>query len=115
MVFKKMMHALGVGAPSLDTVPDSPDTHPGQPISGRVAITGGDHDVTIDRVVLSLILRQDAREPIELTRLPLASSFVVPKGHNHDLPFSLPTPRETPLTTIYGRRLPGLTIGLRTE
>ena len=56
MVFKKMMRAFGVGGPSVDTVLANPNTRPGLNLDGQVRILGGDHDATIEQVVLGLVI-----------------------------------------------------------
>ncbi|XVV11447.1 sporulation protein [Actinoplanes sp. CA-131856] len=118
MVFKKMMRAFGVGGPSVDTVLANPNTRPGLSLDGQVNITGGDHDVSIDGVVLGLVTRVESEHGdgfVEFHRLPVAGAFQLRKGENRSLPFSFPVPWETPITDVYGQHLHGMTMGLRTE
>jgi len=118
MVFKKMMRAFGVGGPSVDTVLANPNTRPGLALDGQVRILGGDHDVTVERVVLGLVTRvehEHADGLVEFHRLPVAGAFPLRAGEQRDLPFSFPVPWETPITDVYGQRLHGMTMGLRTE
>ncbi|MBL7253655.1 sporulation protein [Paractinoplanes lichenicola] len=118
MVFKKMMRAFGVGGPTVDTVLANPNTRPGLALEGQVRIAGGDHDVTIEGIVLGLVTRVESEHGenlIEFHRLPVAGAFQLRKGENRDLPFSFPMPWETPITDVYGQRLHGMTMGLRTE
>ncbi|MCU7723799.1 sporulation protein [Actinoplanes sp. KI2] len=118
MVFKKMMRAFGVGGPSVDTVLANPNTRPGLALDGTVRILGGDHDVTVERVVLGLVTRVEHEHGdslAEFHRLPVTGAFALRAGEQRDLPFSLPVPWETPITDVYGRRLHGMTMGLRTE
>ncbi|GIE93531.1 sporulation protein [Paractinoplanes rishiriensis] len=118
MVFKKMMRAFGVGGPSVDTVLANPNTRPGLTLDGQVKITGGDHDVTIEQVVLGLVTRVESEHGdgfVEFHRVPVAGGFQLRKGEQRDLPFSFPVPWETPITHVYGQRLHGMTMGLRTE
>ncbi len=118
MVFKKMMRAFGAGGPTVDTVLANPNTRPGLPLEGQVRIAGGDHDVTIEGVVLGLVTRVESEHGdslIEFHRLPVAGAFQLRKGEQRDLPFSFPMPWETPITDVYGQRLHGMTLGLRTE
>ena len=117
MVFKKMMRAFGVGGPSVDTVLANPNTRPGLTLDGQVRILGGDHDVTVDRVVLGLVTRVEHEHGdgfVEFHRLPVAGSFPLRAGEQRDLPFALPVPWETPITHVHGP-LHGMTMGLRTE
>jgi sporulation-control protein len=118
VVFKKMMRAFGVGGPTVDTVLANPNTRPGLALEGQVRIAGGDHDVAIDGVVLGLVTRVESEHGdnlIEFHRLPVAGAFQLRKGEQRDLPFSFPMPWETPITDVYGQRLHGMTMGLRTE
>jgi sporulation-control protein len=118
VVFKKMMRAFGVGGPSVDTVLANPNTRPGLPLAGQVRVLGGDHDVTVERVVLGLVTRVEHEHGdglAEFHRVPVAGAFALRAGEQRDLPFSFPVPWETPITDVYGQRLHGMTMGLRTE
>jgi len=118
VVFKKMMRAFGVGGPTVDTVLANPNTRPGLALEGQVRIAGGDHDVTIEGIVLGLVTRVESEHGdnlIEFHRLPVAGTFQLRAKENRDLPFSFPVPWETPITDVYGQRLHGMTMGLRTE
>jgi len=118
VVFKKMMRAFGVGGPSVDTVLANPNTRPGLALDGQVRVLGGDHDVTIEQIVLGLVTRVESEHGdgvMEFHRLPVAGSFQLGRGEQRDLPFSFPVPWETPITSMYGQRLHGMTMGLRTE
>ena len=118
MVFKKMMRAFGVGGPSVDTVLANPNTRPGLALDGQVKVLGGDHDVTVEQIVLGLVTRVEHEHGdglAEFHRVPVSGAFALRAGEQRDLPFSFPVPWETPITDVYGRRLPGMTMGLRTE
>ena len=122
MVFKKMMRAFGVGGPSVDTVLTNPNTRPGLMLDGQVQVVGGDHDVTIEHVALGLVTRveveghdADYDTTMEFHRLAVAGGFTLAKGERRDIPFQFPVPWETPITDVYGGRLHGMTMGLRTE
>ena len=118
MVFKKMMRAFGVGGPSVDTVLANPNTRPGLSLDGQVRMAGGDHDVTIEQIVLGLVTRVESEHGdgfVEFHRVPVAGMFQLRQGEQRDLPFSFPVPWETPVTEMYGQRLRGMTMGLRTE
>lgn len=114
MVFKKMMRAFGAGGPTVDTVLANPDTRPGLPLDGQVRIAGGDHDVTVEHIALGLVTGTE-HGLVEFHRLPVAGGFRLAAGERRDLPFQFPMPWETPVTHMYGRRLGGMTMGLRTE
>ena len=118
MVFKKMMRAFGVGGPTVDTVLANPNTRPGLALEGEVRIAGGDHDVTVEQIVLGLVTRVESEHGdgfVEFHRLPVAGSFQLRAGEQRQLPFTFPVPWETPITDVYGQRLRGMTMGVRTE
>jgi sporulation-control protein len=118
VVFKKMMRAFGVGGPSVDTVLANPNTRPGLTLGGQVQVVGGDHDVTVEHIALGLVTRIESGPGdglVEFCRVPVCGSFRLATGERRDIPFSFPVPWETPVTDVYGRRLPGMTMGLRTE
>ncbi|HYN96584.1 MAG TPA: sporulation protein [Pilimelia sp.] len=117
-----MMRAFGVGGPSVDTVLGNPNTRPGLTLDGQVHVQGGDHDVAIERVVLGLVTRVEVEggdseydATVEFHRVPVAGAFALAAGERRTLPFSFPVPWETPITDVYGQRLRGMTMGLRTE
>src|SRR4051794_25739994 len=102
-----MMRALGAGGPSVDTVAANPNTRPGLTVDGLIRLIGGDHEQTIESVSLSLVT-QTEHEPVEVHRVPAAGAFRLAAGERRDLPFTLPVPWETPVTHMYGNRLPGM-------
>jgi sporulation-control protein len=121
-VFKKMLAAFGVGGPSVDTVLDTPTARPGGFIDGQVHIRGGDQEAQIDNVLLSLVTRveieggdYDHEAGIELNRFSAGSNLRVAAGQAVSLPFRLPVPWETPITSVYGQHLHGMVMGVRTE
>ncbi len=114
MVFKKMMRAFGAGGPTVDTVLANPNTRPGLPLDGQVQLVGGDHDVTIEHIALGLVTGTE-HGLSEFHRLPVAGGFRLAAGERRDIPFQFPMPWETPVTHMYGQRLHGMTMGLRTE
>ncbi|MGW5054136.1 sporulation protein [Actinokineospora sp. NPDC004072] len=119
MVFKKMLRALGVGGPSVDTVLSSPVAVPGGTVTGEVRMQGGEHDADIDYVALSLVTRversDDTQGHVEFDRHVVAGRFPLRAGQAHAIPFQLQIPWETPVTAVGGRRLHGMALGLRTE
>ncbi|GAA2513321.1 sporulation protein [Pilimelia columellifera] len=122
MVFKRMMKAFGVGGPTVDTVLTNPSCYPGGYLEGQVKIVGGDHDVAIEHVALGLETRVEVESgdseyetTKEFHRVHVAGAFPLTAGQRHDIPFRIETPWETPVTEVYGQRLHGMTMGLRTE
>jgi sporulation-control protein len=122
VVFKKMMRALGVGGPSVDTVLADPACRPGGFLEGQVHVVGGEHDVDIEYVALGLVTRvevesgdSDYETTQEFHRQRVTGPFHLAAGARHDVPFRFDVPWETPITQLYGQRAHGMTMGLRTE
>jgi sporulation-control protein len=118
VVLKKMMRAFGAGGPTVDTVLANPNTRPGLTLGGQVQVVGGDHDVTIEHIALALVTRVETAHGdglAEFVRVPVTGPFKLARGERRDVPFTFPVPWETPVTDVYGQRLPGMTMGLRTE
>jgi sporulation-control protein len=122
VVFKRMMRAFGVGGPQVDTVLSNPNTRPGLALQGTVHIQGGDHPVDVKYIALGLVTKveveTDDREydsTVEFHRLPVTGAFQLAPGQPMQVPFQFPVPWEAPITDVFGQRLHGMTMGLRTE
>lgn len=118
MVFKRMLSAFGVGAPSVDTVLHTPHTQPGGALSGEVRIKGGEVDAEIEHITLSLVARVEIEHSEgessglrEFFGAPVSGPFTLRKGEERAIPFQLPVPWETPIS----QGLRGMAIGVRTE
>jgi len=117
-----MLATLGAGGPSVDTVLSTATAQPGGHLEGNVHITGGDREVLIEHVVLSLATRVevgggdfDHHAGIELSQVTAAHGFRVAAGERQSVPFRLAVPWEAPITEVYGQRLRGMVMGVRTE
>ncbi|MCA2219004.1 sporulation protein [Jidongwangia harbinensis] len=122
MVFKRMLGALGVGGPSVDTVLSDPNAQPGGSASGQVNLTGGNHDVEIEHITLSLVTRMEIEggdgegaATGEFHRTTVSGPLRLTAGQQLSLPFQLAMPWETPITAVYGQPLRGMVMGVRTE
>lgn len=122
MVFKRMLGAFGVGAPSVDTVLSTPRIQPGGLLAGEVRLRGGDFDADIEHVTLGLVARAEAESgESELTglaeffRAAVSGPFTLRTGEERVLPFEVAVPWETPISEIDGHHLTGMAIGVRTE
>jgi sporulation-control protein len=117
-----MLAALGVGGPSVDTVLTNPNTRPGGYLEGVTHVIGGDNPVNIEYVALGLVTRVEVESGdmeydtmVEFQRQKITGSFALAPGARHEVPFRFEVPFETPITELYGQRLHGMTMGLRTE
>ncbi|MFD0580709.1 sporulation protein [Dactylosporangium darangshiense] len=114
MVFRSLRRRMGVGGPAVDTVLDNPVTRPGDALSGAVCLIGGERDVEIERIVLTLVTREGA-STAELAKLEIENRFRLGAGELHEVPLRLQIPLRTPVTHVYGERVPGLAVGVRTD
>ncbi|MFF3852847.1 sporulation protein [Micromonospora sp. NPDC002575] len=122
MVFKKMLSAFGVGGPTVDTVLSNPNTRPGLALDGRVNLVGGEAPAAIEQIAVGLVTRVEIESGdseyagiMEFHRMPVSGAFELAPKQQLSIPFQLPVPWETPITDVYGQRLHGMTMGLRTE
>jgi sporulation-control protein len=122
VVFKKMLSALGVGTPSVDTVLSNAHTRPGLMLDGQVNLMGGTQAADIEHVTVALVTAVEVEHgggehhgTAELHRMPVAGRIHLEPGQEQSISFALPMPWETPITHVYGQRLHGMTMGLHTE
>jgi len=121
-VFKRLMQAMGVGGPEVETVLHDPNTVPGGMVTGEVSLRGGTHDSHLRGVYLALRTRVEVERGdneynthLEYSKQPIASAFVLASGMRQTFPFRFRVPWEAPLTHFYGQPLYGTTVGLATE
>ncbi|MFI7460655.1 sporulation protein [Nonomuraea sp. NPDC049646] len=122
MVFKRMLGAFGVGAPSVDTVLATPRVQPGGTLSGEVRLKGGDFDAEIEHVTLGLVARVEFEHGDgehagagEFSRVQVSGPFVLRQGEERTIPFQVGVPWEAPISQIGGQPLHGMALGVRTE
>ncbi|MCF4119685.1 sporulation protein [Antribacter sp. KLBMP9083] len=121
MVFKKLLGALGVGGPMVDTVLEPVAVRPGGTVNGEVRLKGGASDVEVQHVTLELEARVEAehgggesRGTVTFGRITVAGGFRLGADEERTVPFSFPLHPETPLNELDGRPI-GVGLGLRTE
>jgi sporulation-control protein len=121
MVFKRLLGAVGVGGPSVDTVLDGGPVVPGGVLSGRVWLKGGSAAVEVEHIGLELLARVEAEHEegesegaVVFERFTVGGGFRLGEQEEREVPFSVPLPWETPVTELYGQPL-GIVLGVRTE
>jgi sporulation-control protein len=121
MVFKRLLGAMGVGGPSVDTVLDTVVALPGGPLSGQVHLRGGDSPVEIEHIGLELVARVEAEHgegeshgTATFARFTVGGGFRLDVEEQRSVPFAVTLPWETPITELYGQQL-GVLLGVRTE
>ncbi|POX38601.1 sporulation protein [Streptomyces sp. Ru73] len=121
MVFKRLLGAIGVGAPSVDTVLDGGAVRPGGHLSGQVHLEGGSAAFDIEHITLELVARVEAEHDdgeregtVSFDRVTVGGGFRLAEGEHRSVPFTIRLPWETPVTELYGQPL-GIVLGVRTE
>ncbi|MTE21429.1 sporulation protein [Streptomyces sp. TRM43335] len=121
MVFKRLLGSLGVGGPTVDTVLEEGAVLPGGTLSGRVHLRGGSADFDIEHIGLELVARVEAETDggehegtVAFGRFTVGGGFRLAEGAEHNVPFTVTLPWETPVTELHGQPL-GVALGVRTE
>ncbi|SCF59196.1 sporulation protein [Streptomyces sp. Ncost-T10-10d] len=121
MVFKRLLGAIGVGGPSVDTVLAGGAVLPGGTLSGQVHLEGGSSAVEIEHITLELVARVEAEHEegeseglVVFERFTVGGGFRLAEEERRSVPFSVTLPWETPVSELYGQPL-GIVLGVRTE
>ncbi|MGW1778130.1 sporulation protein [Streptomyces sp. NPDC002143] len=121
MVFKRLLGAIGIGGPSVDTVLDGGAVLPGGALSGQVRLRGGGAAVEIAEIGLELVARVEAEHEegesegaVTFERYVVGGGFRLGEDEERSVPFTVTVPWETPVTELYGQPL-GVVLGVRTE
>lgn len=123
MVFKKLLGALGVGGPSVETVLRDSNVRPGGVVVGDIHLIGGENAVAdIIGINVALVTRIEVEsgdneysQNEKYAKAQLSGPFQLAPGARHSFPFQLQVPWETPITHMYGQSLRGTTVGVATE
>ncbi|MGW2820110.1 sporulation protein [Streptomyces sp. NPDC001443] len=121
MVFKRLLGAIGVDGPSVDTVLDHGAVAPGGVLSGQVHLRGGGSAVDVEHIALELVARVEAEHEegesegfVVFERFVVGGAFRLGEEARYSVPFQVTLPWETPVSELYGQRL-GIVLGVRTE
>lgn len=123
MAFRTFLSALGVNAPRVETIVDTPSVRPGDTLRCTVHVQGGGADVEIERLRLDLVVRAEDMEedgstawknPYTIVEADLGG-FRLPAGETLAHPVALDVPWDMPLTHERGRPLRGARVAVRTE
>lgn len=121
-MFSKVLASFGQGGAKVDARLLDRGVRPGGPLRGQVVLHGGQVDQEVDGLGVTLLARverTDDRGAVTLADLPfqnvtLASNAVVRAGQQLTVPFEVHLPWETPITTVLGKHLTGMAVGLQT-
>ena len=121
MVFRKLKAAFGAGV-SVDTVLSDSHVYPGGVLRGEVRFTGGGVDYNVQGITLELnavveVERGDNKvnRTFDFHRAEVSGPFELKAGASHTVPFKIGVPWATPVSSMGGRRLNGMQLGVATE
>ncbi|MCB5168506.1 sporulation protein [Streptomyces bambusae] len=123
MAFRKFLSAIGVGAPSVETVVDTPVVRPGETLRCTVTVRGGGADVTVERLRLDVVVRAEDREvdgstawnnPYPVVTVDV-DGFRLAAGETVTREVAIALPWEMPVTHALGSPLKGSKAAVRTE
>jgi sporulation-control protein len=119
-MFQKVMASFGQGGATVDARILDRHVRPGGTLHGEVLLVGGQVDQEVESLAVTLLARVEKEETGETTDLPfqnvqLAGSELVRAGAQIKVPFEVQMPWETPVTTVFGKYLTGMAVGLQTN
>ncbi|GAA4979806.1 sporulation protein [Pseudonocardia tropica] len=121
MVFKKLKARFG-GGTTVDTVVHTPVAQPGGVLDGVVEVVGGEFLQRINFLALRLetVVEVESgdneyRSTTSFAEQRVTGAFELHPGERRSVPFRFGVPWQSPFTTVHGRDLPGVRVGLRTE
>ncbi|MFW5415230.1 sporulation protein [Nocardiopsis sp. CNT-189] len=122
MVFKRLLAAVGIGGPGIDTVIPRPNVRPGEKVQGHIDLEGGEVESDIERIDLALRARAEFERgdtegstQVLFHQVTVAGAFRLAPGERKRIPFTYPLTLQAPLTAAGGQRLPGAGLGLSTD
>jgi sporulation-control protein len=123
-MFQKVMASFGQGGATVDARILDRHVRPGGTLHGEVLLVGGQVDQEVESLAVTLLARveheaQNGGEP-EVVDLPfqnvqLVGKEMVRSGAQVKVPFEVQMPWETPVTTVFGKYLTGMAVGLQTN
>lgn len=121
MVFRKLKAKFGAGV-SVDTVLADSHVYPGGNLRGEVRFTGGGVDYNVQGITLEFnaVVEVESgdneyKTTYDFHRAEVSGPFKLEEEAKHAIPFQIPVPWETPLSSIGGHHLHGMRLGVSTE
>jgi sporulation-control protein len=123
-MFQKVLASFGSGGAKVDARLLDRSVRPGGTLHGEVLLAGGQVDQEVESLAVTLLARVETvsgnGKPAEVTDLPfqtvqLAGRELIRSGAQVRVPFEVQLPWETPITTVFGKYLTGMAVGLQTN
>ncbi|KDN20090.1 sporulation protein [Amycolatopsis rifamycinica] len=118
-MFQKVLATFGSGGAKIDARLLDRTAAPGRPLHGEVLLLGGEVDQEINGLAVTLLARVQVpggrTEDLPFGTTQLVGNEVIRAGQQVRVPFEVPLPWETPVTSVYAKPLPGTAVGVRAE
>ncbi|MDQ7806195.1 sporulation protein [Amycolatopsis sp. A133] len=118
-MFQKVLATFGSGGAKIDARLLDRTAAPGRPLHGEVLLLGGEVDQEIKGLAVTLLARVrlpgGTTEDLPFGSRHLVGNEVIRAGQQIRVPFEVPLPWETPVTSIHAKPLPGVAVGVRAE
>ncbi|MCG8918066.1 sporulation protein [Actinokineospora sp. PR83] len=119
-MFQKVLAGFGSGGAKVDARLLDRAVRPGGVLHGEVLLLGGQVDQEVDALGVTLLTRVETGDGGKTADLPvqtvrLADHETVRAGSQLRVPFEVHLPWETPVTTVFGKHLTGMAVGLQTN
>jgi sporulation-control protein len=123
-MFQKVMASFGQGGATVDARILDRNVRPGGTLRGEVLLAGGQVDQEVESLGVTLLARVEREstnggEPsvvdLPFQNVHLAGKELVRAGAQIKVPFEVQIPWETPITTVFGKYLTGMAVGLQTN
>ncbi|TDV40309.1 sporulation protein [Actinophytocola oryzae] len=119
-MFQKVMASFGQGGATVDARLLDRLVLPGGTLHGEVILQGGQVDQEIESLAVTLLARveqgsEETTADLPFQNVQLAGRELVRAGAQIKVPFEVQMPWETPVTTVFGKYLTGMAVGLQTN
>jgi sporulation-control protein len=125
-MFQKVLASFGSGGAKVDARLLDRSVRPGATLRGEVMLAGGQVDQEVESLAVTLLARVETvgngsiSQPESHVDLPfqniqLAGREMIRAGAQVTVPFEVQMPWETPITSVFGKYLTGMAIGLQTN
>ena len=123
-MFQKVMASFGQGGATVDARILDRHVRPGGTLHGEVMLTGGQVDQEVESLGVTLLARVEQESKngdtptvvdLPFQNVHLAGKELVRANAQIKVPFEIQMPWETPVTTVFGKYLTGMAVGLQTN
>lgn len=104
-MLKKWLASAGIGSAKVDTQLDNDRLVPGEEVSGKVIIEGGNTEQQVDQINLFLMTEavrevndKKVHEKVKLDSFTVGTGFTIGEGEKKELDFNFSLPIHTPPT-----------------